>query len=175
MVYLLRDEDYFAVEDDEIGRTSSNILFWAYGIAIIYSAIGGWVYDRFLRKWPITVATVLGALLLAVIPLTCPSLALLTVVRVLIMIAGTQVNLSPLVADYIEEDSVGKAISVQTLGIVLGGLFYTLVLLQVGKQETLTQTEIYAIDSAIMLVLAIPFYFIVRDVKISSDPSSSQD
>ena len=83
MVYLLLDEDYFAIEVNFIGRTSSMILFWGFLAAILYGPIGGWLYDRFLRKWPIFFSAILGSFMLMVFPLTSPSIAWLTLVRVI--------------------------------------------------------------------------------------------
>ena len=49
------------------------------------------------------------------------------------------------------------------------------VLFEIGMSETLSMTEIYAINGAIMLVIALPLIFIVRDVQIYTDSSASQD
>ena len=59
MVYLLGDEDYFDVEEDFIGRTTSNILVFGFLAGAAYAVIGGWVFDRFARKWPIFVGVLL--------------------------------------------------------------------------------------------------------------------
>ena len=50
-----------------------------------------------------------------------------------------------------------------------------LVLFEIGMIETLSMTEIYAINGAIMLVLALPFIFIVRDIQIYTISSAPQD
>ena len=53
-------------------------------------------------------------------------------------VAGTQIVINPLVADYIKEDSRGKAIAVQTLGALIGELFQDVVLFGIGMSEELT-------------------------------------
>ena len=87
MVYLLGDEDYFDVEEDFIGRTTSNILVFGFLAGVAYAVIGGWAFDRFARKWPIFIAVLLSAALMACIPLTGPSVQLLTFVRCLLSAA----------------------------------------------------------------------------------------
>ena len=81
MVYLLNDEDYFQVDEDYIGRTTSNILLFAFAAGLLYAIPGGWVFDRFMRKWPMFFAVTICALLIGVIPLTSPSVQWLTFVR----------------------------------------------------------------------------------------------
>ena len=87
MVYLLSDEDYFDVEEDRVGRTTSNILVFGYLAGVLYAVIGGWVFDRFARKWPIFIAVLLCAALMACIPLTGPNVHLLTFVRCMLFAA----------------------------------------------------------------------------------------
>ena len=48
--------------------------------------------------------------------------------------------INPLVADYIKEESRGKAIAIQTLGTLLGELLQNVTLFQIGMSEELTQT-----------------------------------
>lgn len=89
MVYLLRDEDYFNVDEERQGRTSSNILMISQCVGLAWSFFAGYIFDRYNRRIPLTIFAVLGAVFLALCPHTSPSEAWLTVVRSLIMICNT--------------------------------------------------------------------------------------
>ena len=102
IVYLIQDEDYFDVEEEREGRTSSNIYAIALAFSMLWSFFAGYIYDRFQRKMPCFLAALIGASLVALCPQTSPSIFWLTVVRVVIMIAQCQIVVCPIVMDYIK-------------------------------------------------------------------------
>ena len=176
MVYLLRDEDYFNVDEDHQGRTSSNILMIAQCVGLVWSFFAGYIYDRFMRRNPLTLFALLGALFLALCPHTSPSEAWLTVVRCLIMICNTQLNVSPLVLDFIKQQSRGKAIALCGAAILLGEFFQSSVLFGISKNENLSMDASYAISASIIACIGSTFYCIVRDVMIKRvSPNAGQD
>ena len=89
MIYLLRDPDYFDLDEEKQGRVSSNILSGALAAGMLYSPVAGWVYDRFNRKLPISLAIILAAGSLALFPLTSPNLVALSFVRIFLEVCMT--------------------------------------------------------------------------------------
>ena len=81
IVYLLRDERYFNMNEEHIGRTTSNILLIAMLCGLLWAPIAGQIYDIFLRKIPMFTAGSIAALWLFLCPHTSPSVFWLTVVR----------------------------------------------------------------------------------------------
>ena len=47
IVYLIQDEDYFDVDEEHEGRTSSNIYATALAGSMLWSFFAGYIYDRF--------------------------------------------------------------------------------------------------------------------------------
>ena len=88
-IYLLRDEEYFDVDEDDIGKTSSTVLMTASGISTFWTFAAGPIYDICLRKVPITISVLVAALFLGLCPETAPSLTLFTINRVIIAICQT--------------------------------------------------------------------------------------
>lgn len=81
IVYLLRDHGYFSIDQDHIGRVTSNILFAAIICGTCWVPVSGYLYDIFSRKAPIFTAGIIGAVLLFLCPHTAPSVMWLTFIR----------------------------------------------------------------------------------------------
>ena len=109
MVYLLRDEDYFDVDEDRQGRTSSNILTAATLVGMAWAFFAGPIYDLYNRRKPLIIAALTASGFVALLPLTAPKVALLCLVRGVIMMGQTQLVSSPLIGDYIKKESHGMA------------------------------------------------------------------
>lgn len=121
-----------------MGRVSSNILWSAIICGLCWTPIAGYIYDLFLRKKPFFTFGILGALFLLTTPHTAPSVMWLTVVRCLIMICQITLQCSPLVMDYIKEDSRGKGVALQAIGNFIGESFAMAVMFGYSKQEGVT-------------------------------------
>ena len=81
IVYLLRDRGYFNIDQDHIGRVTSNILFAAIICGTCWVPVSGYLYDIFSRKGPIFTAGIIGAVFLFLCPHTAPSVMWLTFIR----------------------------------------------------------------------------------------------
>lgn len=97
------------MNEDHLGRSSSNTLVIALVSRMVWAIFAGFIYDKIGRKVPISVSVILGALFVFILPETAPSMALLILNRVLIMITQTQLDCNPLIADYVKQASRGKA------------------------------------------------------------------
>ena len=89
MIYLLRDPDYFDLDEDRQGRVSSNIISGAIAAGLLYSPIAGWIYDRYNRKMPLSLAIIFAAGSIALFPLTSPNLYALAFVRIFLEVCLT--------------------------------------------------------------------------------------
>ena len=81
IVYLLRDAEYFNMNEEYQGRVTSMIILVATICAIFWTTIAGYIYDIFARKVPILLAGLIGSFFLFVCPHTAPSIAWLVFVR----------------------------------------------------------------------------------------------
>ena len=81
IVYLLRDENYFNMEEEYQGRVTSTILLVSVICGLCWTTIAGYIYDIFKRKIPLFLAGVIGSFYLFLCPYTAPSIAWLTFVR----------------------------------------------------------------------------------------------
>ena len=84
IVYLLRDESYFGIQDSSIGRVSSGILFVALVAAVLWTTICGQIFDLFGRRFPLLIAGVIGSVMVFVMPFTSPNIVELGLVRAVI-------------------------------------------------------------------------------------------
>ena len=102
IVYLLRDPAYFSVNQDHIGRVTSNILLMAIICGTFWVTLAGYIYDIFSRKTPIFTAGVFGALFLLLLPHTSPSIMWLTFVRACLQMCLATFASHPLIMDYVK-------------------------------------------------------------------------
>ena len=123
MVYLLRDEDYFDVEEDRQGRVSSNILTFASLTGMAWTFFAGPIYDLYNRRKPLIITALVASSFVALLPLTAPKVVILCLVRGVIMMGQTQLVSSPLIGDYIKKESHGMASMIQSLGTLFGEAF----------------------------------------------------
>jgi MFS family permease len=109
MLFMLRDKNYFAVESTQIGTVNSELIFNAMVFTIPISLVSGYCYDLFGRKLLIIVNSLLMCLLCYLTPYTSPSLGWLQASYVLVRGTLIFVSCNPLMADYVDKLSLGKA------------------------------------------------------------------
>ena len=133
IVYLLRDDDYFLVGDEQLGRVMSTYLMATLTASAISTIFAGYIYDLCGRRGPIFTAGILLALLIVVCPFTSPSVLLLIVVRTLSAIPTMMLATHPLIMDYVKKDSRAKASALQAFGALSGEAFAMVALFGYAK------------------------------------------
>ena len=168
IVYLLRDEEMFAVSADYQGRVTSRILLLATMVGLIWTFIAGFIYDLCQRRFPMFIAVLLAALFLMLCPRTSPSEALLILVRCGLQMCLGQLSCAPLILDYIKQESRGKGSALTNLGLLIGETFAMSVLFGISRIEGVSQQEAFSYSAAIIAVLSFPLLGIIRNVEIKS-------
>ena len=77
---LLRNEDYFNVDKDDIGRVSSLLILCSYPIGAVGTIFAGYIYDIVGRRFTLSVAFLCSASLLIAVPYA-PTLLVLFIMR----------------------------------------------------------------------------------------------
>lgn len=161
---MLRDKDYFAVESSQIGRVNSSLIFNAMVFTIPISLVSGYCYDLFGRKLLIIANSLFMFLLCYLTPLTSPSLLLLQITYVLVRGTLIFVSCNPLMADYVDKHSLGKASALQNLGIIVGDCF------AMGFLMTLTakmsHENAFLLTALISTLLLVPLLFMIVEPQI---------
>ena len=120
-ILLLRDEDYFNVDEDRLGWVSSTLVLVGFPGAIIGTLSAGYLFDILGRRITLFVSFTMGSLLVAAIPHTAPDVVpWLLLVRIFIMFSFSAPASNPLLADYVHKDAIGKAAALVGLGFVIG-------------------------------------------------------
>jgi len=73
IVFLLRNDAYYQVEDIEVGAISSSILFWSMFFSILVSPLFGYSYELLGRRFTLGLAFGLQATMLFLVPFCSPS------------------------------------------------------------------------------------------------------
>jgi len=108
IVFLLRNPNYFGINESEVGSVSSSILFWSIFFSMILAPLYGYSYELLGRKFTLCLAFCLLAGMLFMIPY-CNHLTWLGICRMCMMIGSSIVMCHPLILDYVKRDSRGKA------------------------------------------------------------------
>ena len=82
--------------------------------------MSGYVYDIFGRRFSIFFMLILGGLSLALIPLAAPSHFGWTICILMVNMFTGPLASHPLIQDYVEKDSYGKAQAFSIMGMSLG-------------------------------------------------------
>ena len=166
-IFLLRDEDYFDVNEDKLGRISSTLVLLGLPTAMIGTFSAGYLYDTIGRRITLFCAFFFGSCFVISIPYTAPHVfPSLLIVRVMITLCLTAPSSNPLLADYVHKDAIGKAAALVGLGFVIGEVLAMGVLFNVTREMTaewafLTVAIVGACSSTLFLIL-------VREPKLRS-------
>ena len=107
MTFLLESPDHFNIPRDQIGRANSIMLFSVYVCCILFQPFNGYIYELFGRRAPLTLCPFGTALLMSILPQTAPYFSLCVIVRSLLSYFNGFLVTSPLIADYIKNESRG--------------------------------------------------------------------
>ena len=135
--FILLSPDHFGIESTMIGSAVSKVIFTAYVVSTLLTPIAGYIYDLCGRKGPILFCIFGNIGLLFAIPYTAPNFGLLVLVRAMIAFFFTILETNPLVMDYIKNDSIGTAVALGTIGMLIGEAFSMAVLLGCTVSMTL--------------------------------------
>ena len=111
MTFLLQSEKHFGIDHANIGVANSKVLFSAYITSMLCTPITGYFFDLFGRRGPLLIALMISILFTFWMPNTAPNLYLLTFVRTIVGVCNTLLAGSPLIADYIKNESRGSAVA----------------------------------------------------------------
>lgn len=123
MPLLLADGEYFGIDKSELGRTTSWILSVTMLVTLIATPFVAFVFEIFGRRLPLMTVMTLSVILIWLIPRVAPNLMCLCALRCLIGLNNTMVNAAPLAVDYVKQESRGRAVTINAVGVALSQLF----------------------------------------------------
>lgn len=164
MLFMLRDKQYFAVPNNLIGTINSSLIFNAMIGTIPISLISGYCYDIFGRKLLIILSSLLLCFLCYITPFTSPNLTLLQFNYVLVRATMVFVTCNPLLVDYVEKDSLGKASALSNMGSIVGDCFAMGFLMTITAE--MTHENAFYITAVLIASLVLPLFFIIKEPKI---------
>ena len=131
-IFLLRNDDYFDVSEDRLGRVSSMLVLSGFPCAIVGTFMAGYLFDIFGRRLTLFIAFFMGSIGVSLVPWTSPSIFPgLYSVRICLTLFLSAPAANPLLADYIHKEAIGKAASLVGLGFICGEVVSMAVLFKV--------------------------------------------
>lgn len=96
----------------------------------------GYVYDIIGRKLTIFFTLVPAAILMMYIPDAAPSINMVIVLRLGIVTAVSTLSSHPFINDYVSKETRGRAIALQSIGVVIGDLMTFVLVLNITRGMT---------------------------------------
>jgi MFS family permease len=172
VIFLLADPDYFNISPDRLGEVSGLLIFVSMPIAIIGTFFIGYIYDIVGRRLTLFLSFFIGSILTALVPWTSPNvIPWLLILRAAIQLCLCAPASSPLTADYIHKDSIGKGVSMQGVGLVIGEVITMGLLFRLTAE--MKPWLSFAIVGGIGLFFSFFFLFIVKEPKLRGPVKTS--
>ena len=111
IIFLLRDPNFYGIEESKIGRVTNDILFYTQLMQIFFTLAAGYIYDIVGRRWTILATLFPGAILVIFIPDAAPSIPLLIALRMGLVLAMSALGSHPFVNDYVKRETRGRAVA----------------------------------------------------------------
>ena len=161
-ILMLRDEEFFDINEEKLGSISSTLVLAGFPGAIGGPFSAGYLFDIMGRKITLFSAFLLGSVFVFVIPYTSPSVFPgLLMARMMITTCLSAPNSNPLLADYIHKDAIGKAAALIGLGYVIGEVIAMAILFKVTKP--MSEYNAWMTVAIVGAVSSIFFLFLVKE------------
>ena len=172
MLFMLRDKDFFAIENSRIGRVNSSLLFNSMIATIPIAIVSGYCYDIFGRKFIIIFNQLLLCALCFWAPYTSPSLGWLQLTFLIVRGAMVFVTCNPLIADYVDQASLGKATALQNMGSLVGDCFAVGVLM--ALTANMTHFNAFLVTALFLALLSLPLFCLISEPNLKASQEAEQ-
>ena len=122
LVFLFEDSKYFHMEPALALRSAAFLIFWGYPFNLVSSMLTGQLYVKFGRRKLILAGfflSITGGLLAPF----APNVYVMYLYILLVHIGSAWTQNPPLIADYIQPASIGKAVAIQGFMTSMASLF----------------------------------------------------
>ena len=166
-IFLLRDPEFFDVNEDRLGRVSTTLVLVGFPGAILGTFGAGYLFDIVGRRITLFCTFFFGSCFVFAIPYTAPNiLPSLVIVRIFITLNLTAPAANPLIADYVHKDALGKSAALIGLGYVFGEVLAMGILFNVTA--SMTAYNAFMTVSIVGAICSTFFVCIVKEPKLRS-------
>jgi MFS family permease len=121
----------------------------------------GYVFDLIGRRLTLIMALVPSGILVMYMPDVSPSLNQLTLLRSVISIALATLASHPFINDFVCKETRGRAIAIQSIGVVIGDLLTFLIMLNLTRG--MTQYGRFRTFGFSIIAIAALFFLLVKE------------
>lgn len=130
--------------------------------AMLGAAIGGYIFDIVGRRLTLFISFLIGSVFVYCIPYTAPSIFPgLLIVRIGMTLSVSAPASNPLLADYVDKESIGKAATLVSVGYILGEVLCMAVVFPATKN--LSRYNAFLTVAIVGVVSSFLFLFIVKE------------
>ena len=161
--FILTDERYYGIPETEIGGELGKISAYVEIVVIFEGLMMGPIFDYFGRKIPLVVGFLMTGVAVGAIPLFRSLYPAFFLIRVMIS-CGTLTGLNaPLMPDYVEKESLGRAVGQVEVVINMAFIFASTGMLQIADHLS-DEKYIYFATGGTIILIAFWLIFGLKDV-----------
>ncbi len=125
LIFLLRSPSYYNLDStSDINHLTNHLTFVSMPFQMLSVVLIGYVYDLFGRRYTIISTLLLQSMCFYLVPMGAPEVyPIVQAMRGLQLVANACTVVHPLINDYVERETRGRANALQVLGLSLGDLF----------------------------------------------------
>ena len=167
-ILMLRDDDFFNINEDKLGSISSTLVLAGFPGAMVGTFSAGYLFDIMGRKITLFSTFLAGSIFVFIIPYTAPSVFPgLLMARMMITTCLSAPNSNPLLADYVHKDAIGKAAALIGLGYVIGEVIAMAILFNVTKP--MSEYNAWMTVAIVGAVCSTFFLFLVKEPQLRQE------
>ena len=173
---MLTNDEYFGIPEEDEGKITGELISYSLPGAMIATFFIGYIYDILGRRWTLFLSFATTSVLVFFVPYTSPVVwPNLFLIRMAISIATVPPICSPLLADYVQSDALGKGAALIGIGFILGEILSMGVLFNITKH--MNAYDAFMVVAIIGFCCASMFLLIVKEplLRAKEDTVSSEE
>ena len=161
--FILTDERYYGIDEDKIGGELGRIGAYVEIVVIIEGLFMGPIFDYFGRKIPLVIGFLITGIAVAGIPMFRSLYPAFFILRVMLSCGSLTGLNAPLLPDYVQKESLGKAVGQVEVVINLAFIFASTGMLQIASHLS-DEKYIYFALGGTIIIIAFWLIFGLKDV-----------
>jgi MFS family permease len=151
----------FDIPSEKIGQVTSELTIWSLPFSMITTFFVSYIFEILGRRTTLFMSFFLTSIIFYLLPYTAPNYNYLIVARCAIGVTMSAPISHPLIADYINRNSRGKAIAMNGIGLVIGEILAMGVLFNFTKD--MSYEDAFKVAATLISCISFFLWYAIKD------------